>query len=118
MNARPPPIVYVDIDDTLVRSFGSKRVPMSMMVALVRSLKERGALLYCWSSGGAEYARSSAAELGLSDCFEAFLPKPQLMLDDVQLASWPVVQLHPAECGSMTAQEVLDRLARRSQPSP
>ncbi|WP_224243090.1 hypothetical protein [Hyalangium gracile] len=112
MIARPLPVVYVDIDDTLVRSFGSKRVPMSTMVALVRSLKEHGALLYCWSSGGAAYARSAAGELGLGDCFEAFLPKPQLMLDDVQLEKWNVVQLHPAECSSLTAAEVLGRLSR------
>ncbi len=34
---RLTPVIYVDIDDTLVRSFGSKRMPMSHMVALVRA---------------------------------------------------------------------------------
>jgi phosphoserine phosphatase len=111
MSANAPPIIYVDIDDTLVRSFGSKRIPMGHMVALVRSLKERGAQLYCWSTGGAAYARATAEELGVADCFEAFLPKPHLLLDDVELGGWKLVQLHPSECSSLTAEEVLARLA-------
>jgi predicted HAD superfamily phosphohydrolase YqeG len=109
MNA---PIIYVDIDDTLIRSFGSKRIPMTEMVRLVRELKAAGAALYCWSTGGAQYAKESAAELGLTSCFEAFLPKPQLMLDDRTLSSWKVVELHPNECRALTAAEVLSRLSR------
>jgi len=73
---RRPPVINVDIEDTLVRSFGSKRMPMDAMVALMRSLEERGAALYCWRSGGAAYARAAAEEVGLGDCFETFLPKP------------------------------------------
>jgi phosphoglycolate phosphatase-like HAD superfamily hydrolase len=107
---RRPPVIYVDIDDTLVRSFGSKRMPMGAMVALVRSLKERGAALYCWSSGGAAYARAAAEEVGLGDCFEAFLPKPHLLLDDVAVGHWRLKELHPAECASLTADEVLAKL--------
>jgi phosphoglycolate phosphatase-like HAD superfamily hydrolase len=108
----PPTVLYVDIDDTLVRSFGSKRMPMGAMVALVRELKARGASLYCWSSGGAAYARASAEEVGLGDCFEAFLPKPHLLLDDVRLSDWRLTELHPAECTSLTADEVLARARR------
>ncbi len=112
MNRSPAPVIYVDVDDTLVRSFGSKRMPMGHMVSLVRSLKARGAQLYCWSSGGAAYARSAAAEVGLEECFEAFLPKPHLLLDDVQVGSWRLAQLHPAECSSLTADEVFTKLSR------
>ena len=28
------PAIFVDVDDTLVRSFGSKRIPITVMVAL------------------------------------------------------------------------------------
>jgi len=49
-------IVYVDVDDTLMRSVGSKRIPMPRVVERVRKLRDDGALLYLWSSGGAEYA--------------------------------------------------------------
>ena len=108
----PAPVIFVDIDDTLVRSFGTKRIPMAGMVSLVHALKERHAELYCWSSGGAEYARSTAYELGLADCFRAFLPKPHLLLDDVNTSSWSMLQLHPTECTSLTAEEVLKKLKR------
>jgi predicted HAD superfamily phosphohydrolase YqeG len=96
-----PRYVYVDVDDTLVRSVGSKRIPMPSVIAYVRRLKERGAEVYCWSSGGAVYARTIATELGISDCFVAFLPKPQLIVDDQNVSEWKsCVQLHPTECES------------------
>lgn len=66
----------------------------------------------CWSSGGTGYARAAAEEVGLGDCFEAFLPKPHLLLDDVSVGNWRLVELHPAECSSLTADEVLERLRR------
>jgi hypothetical protein len=93
--------IFVDVDDTLVRSFGSKRIPMASMVELVKQLKQKGATMYCWSSGGADYARSSAQELGLEDCFLGFLPKPNILLDDVKFSKWRVTELHPNECISM-----------------
>jgi hypothetical protein len=81
-------VAYVDIDDTLVRSVGTKRIPMPSVVQYVRELRQRGAKLYGWSSGGAEYARSSADELGIADCFEGFLPKPNLIIDDQAPSDW------------------------------
>jgi len=74
--------VYVDIDDTLVRSVGTKRIPISSTIQHVKDLADQGAELFCWSSGGAEYARASAEEAGIASCFSAFLPKPQVFLDD------------------------------------
>ena len=94
-----PLVVYVDVDDTLVRSVGPKRIPIPSVVAHVRRLKESGAELYCWSSGGGGYARTVAEELGLADCFVAFLPKPQQIIDDQNVADWRYcVQLHPSNC--------------------
>ncbi|QTD45928.1 hydrolase [Ottowia testudinis] len=83
-----PRTIYIDVDDTLVRSVGAKRVPMPGVVAAVRALHAQGALLYLWSSGGADYARQSAAELALSDCFIAFLPKPDSYIDDQSVDEW------------------------------
>ena len=82
------PIVYVDVDDTLIRSVGTKRIPMPRVVEKVRNLHREGATLYLWSSGGAEYARTSAQELGISDCFVAFLPKPTIIIDDQRVSDW------------------------------
>ncbi|HTE19711.1 MAG TPA: hypothetical protein VK689_15200 [Armatimonadota bacterium] len=93
-------IIYVDVDDTLVRSVGSRRIPMPAVVQHVRDLKEQGAELYCWSSGGAEYARRSAEELGIVECFVAFLPKPQVILDDQEVSEWRTcISVHPSSCG-------------------
>ena len=81
-------VVFVDVDDTLVRSVGAKRIPMPGVIARVRALHREGATLYCWSSGGAEYARQCASELELAECFVAFLPKPHVIVDDQAPAEW------------------------------
>lgn len=113
MQARPPLIVYVDVDDTLVRSVGTKRVPMPAVIAHVRDLFNAGAELYCWSTGGADYARASAIEVGLGDCFRAFLPKPQVVIDDQALAEWRrLVQVSPLSCATNTISDYSAALER------
>lgn len=102
--------VFVDVDDTLVRSLGTKRVPIEATVSAVRALSAAGAVLYCWSSGGAEYARLSAIELDLEACFAGFLPKPDALLDDVRVEQWRLAQLHPSECHGRGAEELLAML--------
>ena len=99
-------VAYVDVDDTLVRSFGSKRIPMTEMVRHVRELSRDGVALYAWSSGGGEYARETAKELGIEECFKAFLPKPNVIIDDQAPAEWRrLVHVHPGEASSKTVQE-------------
>ncbi len=91
-------VIFVDVDDTLVRSFGSKRIPMPNVIEKIRQLKSQGETLYCWSSGGREYARNSAIELGLEDCFVDYLPKPNAMIDDQPITSWRELQhIYPAQ---------------------
>src|SRR4051812_33115385 len=106
MTHRVPRVIFVDVDDTLVRSFGSKRIPMTAMIERVKDLARAGANLYCWSSGGAAYAEAAARELGLHGCFTAFLPKPDILIDDMSLSSWKLTQLHPNECLSMSTEKV------------
>ena len=99
--SQPPLVVYVDVDDTLVRTVGTKRIPITGAVDHVRSLHADGARLYCWSSGGGDYARSVADELGIAACFVAFLPKPHVLLDDQPVADWrSLLTVHPAQCES------------------
>ncbi|WP_437805208.1 hypothetical protein [Sorangium sp. So ce1078] len=99
-------IVYVDVDDTLVRSFGAKRIPMSSVVDHVRELHRCGAKLYCWSTAGAEYAHASARELGLEACFSGFLPKPNVIIDDQAPTEWrQLVCVHPNEAASKTCDD-------------
>lgn len=102
----PALVVYVDVDDTLVRSFGSKRIPMSSVVEHVRELHRRGVTLYCWSTGGSDYARQAAAELGMETCFTGYLPKPNVLIDDQPPAQWRrMVCVHPNEAASMTLED-------------
>ena len=101
-----PLYIYVDVDETLVRNYGAKRIPMPNVIAHVKRLHEQGALMYCWSSGGADYARESAEALGVAHCFEAFLPKPQVLIDDVKLANWRLLtEVHPNSCDSYSLED-------------
>ena len=83
-----PRTIYVDVDDTLVRTVGVRRIPMPGVVDAVKRLHTQGAVLYLWSSGGAEYARHSAHELGIEDCFAGFLTKPDAYIDDQPVHEW------------------------------
>ena len=85
-------VVFVDVDDTLVRSVGIKRIPMPAVIARVRALHDQGVALYLWSSGGAEYARASAIEFGIEGCFAGFLPKPDVYIDDPAVHEWRYCQ--------------------------
>ena len=91
-------VAYIDVDDTLIRTVGTKRIPIVNVVARVKGLKSEGWELYCWSRVGAGYANKVALELGLEACFTGFLTKPDLMIDDVPPQSWTFLEvLHPSE---------------------
>lgn len=102
MSESRPEIVFVDVDDTLVRSAGAKRIPMTAVVRRVAALHRAGTTLYCWSTGGADYAREVARELELEHCFVAFLPKPTIMLDDQAPSEWRLCRhVHPFNVDSI-----------------
>ena len=91
--------MYVDVDETFVRNYSTKRIPIPKVIEHIRKLKEQGAILYCWSSGGADYAQRSAKEFGIEDCFHGYLPKPHVVLDDQAMSSWRnTIHVHPNEC--------------------
>ncbi|MFC3146727.1 DUF705 domain-containing protein [Piscinibacterium candidicorallinum] len=97
-------ILYVDVDDTLIRSVGAKRIPMPGVVSELRRLHAQGAELYLWSSGGAEYARQSAIELGIEGLFVAFLPKPTAYIDDQPVSEWrQCVHVYPSQAQQLAA---------------
>jgi hypothetical protein len=106
-----PLVVYVDVDDTLVRTVGTKRIPVPLVIEHVRSLKAQGAEMYCWSSGGAEYARTSASEFGIEDCFTGFLPKPNVVIDDQLIRDWKRFQeIDPRNTSGLTIEDYRLRL--------
>lgn len=85
-------VFFIDVDDTLIRSVGTKRIPMPNVISKVKALFAEGAILYLWSSGGAEYAHASAVELNIEDCFVGFLPKPEVYIDDQAVHDWRFCQ--------------------------
>ncbi len=72
-------VIFVDVDDTLVRSIGQSRIPMPNVIEAVACLAcpRGGALLLEY--GGAEYARSSAGNLGSAIALMTTCPSPRCM---------------------------------------
>ncbi len=58
-------VIIVDVDDTLIRSFGTKQIPIPITIQYVRDMFHAGNLLYCWSRGGAQYSCDVATKLGV-----------------------------------------------------
>jgi len=100
-------VIYVDVDDTLVRHASSKPVPITRVIDQVRRLHARGFSLYCWSTGGAEYAHRIASELGVAECFTAFLPKPTILIDDQEISTWLLKSFRPLEVDDAALDAVL-----------
>jgi phosphoglycolate phosphatase-like HAD superfamily hydrolase len=110
-STQPPFVVYVDVDDTMVRSVGTKRIPLPEVIEHVRQLKDAGATLYCWSTGGAEYARSTAREFRIEHCFEGFLPKPHVYIDDQELKDWRrCLWVNPSNCRGTSLKEYVSKV--------
>jgi len=110
-----PLVVYVDVDDTLVRSVGTKRIPMPAVIEHVRTLSDAGAVLYCWSTGGADYAKTAATELGIVDCFTGFLPKPNVIIDDQDVSNWRgCIEVGPLAVAGARPEDHASALSKRS----
>jgi hypothetical protein len=72
--------VFVDVDLTLVDANG--KVLDGAKEALQR-LRDAGCHLFLWSSCGAEYCQKVARLHGLSELFEGFTAKPDIVIDDM-----------------------------------
>lgn len=72
--------VFVDVDLTLVDENG--RLLPGAREALQR-LQAEGCHLFLWSTCGAEYCRKVAGLYGLTELFEGFSAKPDIIIDDM-----------------------------------
>ncbi|HTS19822.1 MAG TPA: hypothetical protein VMP11_19760 [Verrucomicrobiae bacterium] len=72
--------VFVDVDPTLVDAKG--RLFQGAREALQRLKNERAATC-AWSNAGVDYARAMAAQHQLTDLFEGFAAKPDIIIDDM-----------------------------------
>jgi len=105
-------VIYVDVEGTLINSFGNKTIPIGPVVKHIRELYDHGAILYCWSSAGADFAKEAAINVGLEDCFQSYLPKPNVLIDDIRMENWSsLLQIHPTNCVTKTLYDYEDDLA-------
>lgn len=72
--------IFIDVDLTLVDADGNLLV--GAREALERFVN-KGCHLFLWSSVGVEYARKVAALHKLTDLFEGFASKPDIIIDDM-----------------------------------
>ena len=94
-------IICFDVDGTLI---DEQEQPVREMVELANALYRAGERVYCWSGGGAVYARQAADRVGLSP-FISCLAKdrvtpvgvPDLVIDDEE--GWGRLQLI-VRCGN------------------
>jgi len=72
--------IFVDIDLTLVDA--NRNLLVGAIEALTQ-LKDKGCHLFLWSTNGADYAQKVARLHGLTDLFEGFVAKPDIIIDDM-----------------------------------
>ena len=72
--------VFVDVDLTLIDANG--KILAGAAEALIK-LKNKGCHLFLWSTNGADYAQKVARLHGLTDLFEGFAAKPDIIIDDM-----------------------------------
>lgn len=72
--------VFVDVDLTLVDA-NQKLLPGA--TEALTKLRDKGCHLYLWSTNGADYAKKIAILYGLTDLFEGFVSKPDIIIDDM-----------------------------------
>ncbi len=72
--------VFVDVDLTLVDAQGT--LLTGAREALQR-LRDEGCHLFLWSTAGGDYCRKVAQLYGLTDFFEGFTAKPDILIDDM-----------------------------------
>ncbi|MFO1461340.1 MAG: hydrolase [Verrucomicrobiota bacterium] len=72
--------IFVDVDLTLVDANGKL---LEGARDALRLLHDEGCHLFLWSSVGADYCRKVADINGLTDLFEGFSAKPDIIIDDM-----------------------------------
>jgi hypothetical protein len=72
--------IFVDVDLTLV---DAQQVILPGALDAMKVLYDAGCHLFLWSTGGCAYCRQIAERHGIAHLFEAFLPKPDIYIDDM-----------------------------------
>jgi len=72
--------IFIDVDLTLVDARGGL---LDGAREALQRLRDEGCHLFLWSSVGVEYCRKIAALHDLSDFFEGYASKPDIIIDDM-----------------------------------
>jgi hypothetical protein len=72
--------IFVDVDLTLVDARGQL---LAGAAEALTKLQDKGCHLFLWSSNGADYARKIANLYRLTEMFEGFSAKPDIIIDDM-----------------------------------
>ena len=56
-------IIFIDIDDTLVRTYGLKRIPIPKTIQAIFRFHKEGSEIYLWSNGGSDYCKKNSKRI-------------------------------------------------------
>lgn len=72
--------IFIDVDLTLVDVNGRA---LEGAIESLRVLKSHGCHLFLWSTVGMDYARATAERLKITDLFDSYAAKPDIIIDDM-----------------------------------
>jgi len=100
--------IFVDVDLTLVDANGNL---LDGAREALQALKEAGCHLFLWSTVGADYCRKVAASHRLTELFEGFTAKPDIVVDDMPstCVSPFVYDVHQEASWSALARRIIER---------
>ena len=76
----PVQTVYVDVDFTLIDK--DNKLYLGVKEALNYMRNTLGYTMICWSHGGGKHAKDVCKKHELTDYFDLFLDKPDIIIDD------------------------------------
>ena len=84
---------------------------MTKTIKKIKELYQDGFEMYCWSSGGADYAKKTCQEFGIEDCFKFFLPKPNFLVDDQDINEWNfLIKEFPQNFSNLSKEEIIKKM--------
>lgn len=104
-------VIYVDVDDTLIRTLGTKRVPIPTAISHVRALHTQGAVLYL-SAVAVNNMLGECARYGYRGMLRRILAKTSnSKFDDQQVSEWRYCRtVHPSNCGETSMEDYVTQL--------
>jgi phosphoglycolate phosphatase-like HAD superfamily hydrolase len=100
--------IFIDVDLTLV---DAKCQLLDGAREALQRLRDEGCHLFLWSSVGVDYARKVAALHKLTDLFEGYASKPDIIIDDMpSTAQAPFVfNVHDESSWQSLAERIIDK---------